>query len=116
MKKGYDIHDFRRAAWFCAYDNFDEIFDNRTGEANATRIAELAADDLGLADYPGILDDETHPLWDIAVDVAKGVEAGTRAEEMRRARIVCGIANNHRRRLRSARANLLRAVERGVSR
>lgn len=45
-----------------------ECYDNRTGEVNATGLAEGAADEL---DWHDCLDDYTHEIWDWAVEVAE---------------------------------------------
>jgi len=41
--------------------------DMYTGEINATEMAEMTAYDLGHSEW---LDDETHVVWDAALDVA----------------------------------------------
>lgn len=50
-----------------AHQNACAGYDARTGEANATVIAETVAHELGHSEW---LDDETHPLWDVAAGVA----------------------------------------------
>lgn len=44
-----------------------EHVDHETGEVNTTALAEAVAYELEFDDW---LDDETHPVWDIAVDEA----------------------------------------------
>ena len=44
-----------------------------TGEVVATLLAEYVADDLGCLEW---LDDEDHPIWDIAADVAAAFPGG----------------------------------------
>lgn len=39
-------------------------------EVSPTMLAEDCAHNSGLVD-PSVLDDETHPIWDLAVDVAE---------------------------------------------
>jgi hypothetical protein len=51
--------------------NVEDSVDNQTGEVNATSLAEDAAHGLGQSDW---LDDDTHPIFDIAVDVADEYE------------------------------------------
>lgn len=46
-------------------------YDSITGEYIAGIIAEAVAHDL---DHDEWLDDETHPVWDIAADVAEQME------------------------------------------
>jgi len=46
-------------------------YDKQTGETYATPIAESIAHDLGHDEW---LDDETHPVWEIAAEVAMRAE------------------------------------------
>lgn len=46
-------------------------YDKITGETGPTQIAEAVAHDLGHAEW---LDDETHPVWDIAAEVAEAAD------------------------------------------
>lgn len=48
-----------------------EYEDKRTGEVNATELAEAAADEFGHKDVGDWLDDETHWVWDLAADAAE---------------------------------------------
>lgn len=63
-----NISKMRKVARLELRENWDEIYDCRTGEVNATRLAELTAQAL---DIDAALDDETHPIWDVALDVAE---------------------------------------------
>ena len=44
--------------------------DRRTGEINATSLAEAAAAEFDMNEEGGPLDDETHWIWDAAAEVA----------------------------------------------
>ena len=46
--------------------------DARLAKGNCTRLAEFVAEDLGHEEWLG---EETHPVWDIAVDVMQAYEA-----------------------------------------
>lgn len=51
--------------------NVKDYVDGKTGEVNATGLAEAAADEFDAKDVGGWLDDETHWVWDIAAEVAE---------------------------------------------
>lgn len=58
-------------------DTHGEFVDPRTGEVNLTRLAEECAFVLN---HPDWLDDETHPVWDWAIEAAE--EGGFRSNPM----------------------------------
>lgn len=45
--------------------------DNMTGEVNLTGLAEGAAREFDLDHEDGPLDDETHWIWDLAIEAAE---------------------------------------------
>lgn len=51
--------------------NRSEHEDRRTGEVNATSLAEAAAMEFSLNETGGPLDDETHWIWEEAASVAE---------------------------------------------
>jgi hydroxypyruvate isomerase len=55
------IRDYCRA-------NAEQHRDRATGEVNFTTLAESCAYAIG---YAGWLDEETHPVWDAALDAAE---------------------------------------------
>ena len=56
-----------------AEDRSGLFVDGKTGEVNATKLAEEYAISIGEA---GWLDDELHPIWEWALQVAEGYERG----------------------------------------
>jgi len=50
-----------------------ECIDRTTGIANCTELAETAAFDLEHSEW---LDDESHEVWDIAVDITEEMGLG----------------------------------------
>lgn len=59
-------------AWMI--QNVHDYEDRSCGEVNCTALAEGCADAFGQADEGGPLDEETHWIWDLAVDVAEKYE------------------------------------------
>jgi hypothetical protein len=55
-------------ARFVMYRNLPRAIDRRTGEVCLTTLAEETAHDLGHSEW---LDDETHPIWDLAIEVSE---------------------------------------------
>lgn len=51
-----------------------EYRDGETGEINCTALAEGCAAAFDVNDVGGPLDDETHWIWDLAVDCANEVQ------------------------------------------
>lgn len=56
-------------------DHVGEYVDMKTGEVNATKLAEEAAYESSRSEW---LDDSTHPIWDWALDAAARYERGHR--------------------------------------
>lgn len=54
--------------------NVKDFVDPKTGEVNTTELAESAAQQFDKNDLGGWLDDETHWVWDISVEVAESFE------------------------------------------
>jgi len=52
-------------------DDDELAYDALTGEVNATLLAEFTADDFGHTEW---LDDDLHPIWEAAVEVADECE------------------------------------------
>ena len=49
--------------------HLEEYRDGRTGEINLTTMCEDAATEFGMNEEGGPLDDDTHWIWDVSVEV-----------------------------------------------
>lgn len=54
--------------------NCGSFQDPKTGEINCTELAEECATNFDVDEFGGVLEDETHWIWDIALEVAEAWE------------------------------------------
>lgn len=72
MKTAADPSKVAVKAWM--KKNAPTFEDKKTGEIDATGLAEAAAEEFDEKDIGGWLDDETHWVWDLAAEVAEAAE------------------------------------------
>jgi len=73
MKKAFAVNpNFTKVnakAWGVRFA--EDFVDPRTGELNMTDLAEAIADHFNVNHLNGPLDDETHWIWDVSLEVAE---------------------------------------------
>lgn len=57
---------------YLAHEKLGNVYDSLTGEYNFTALAEQTVWDLEFDD--SILDDDTHEIWHLAIEIAQAFE------------------------------------------
>lgn len=80
---GLTLDDWKEIVRRCS-ELVETCYDPNSGEHSPTLLAEAVAADLEDDDWFGVydwLDDETHPIWGVAVDVCALADAGELDDE-----------------------------------